>query len=217
MISKKLKTNILIKREDEIKNIIFDLGGVIVNINYRLTLNAFKEIGIHNIEELYTQYKQSNLFDGFETGKISAHDFRKGLIGNEKITDETFDNAWGAMLLDTPIERINLLQNLKKKYRIFLLSNINEIHIEQYHAKLMQQFGSVVLYDVFEKVYYSNEIHMRKPDAEIYRFVMEEQGIIPQETIFIDDLPQNVAGALTTGLRAYQLQQGESITDLFIE
>ena len=124
-----------------IRNIIFDLGGVVVNINYNLTLDAFRVLGFYHFDSIYTQLKQTPLFDLFETGKISSASFREEIRKQFPMTDTEFDKAWCAMLLDTPEERIKLLKKLKEKYRVFLLSNTNDIHINYYLPELNKKYG----------------------------------------------------------------------------
>src|SRR5579872_3080509 len=130
-----------------IKNIIFDLGGVIINIDYKLTSLAFNKLGAKNFDQAYSQMSQNKLFDDFETGKISSEVFRKLL--KEKlqlsISDEQFDNAWNAMLLDIPIKRLLLIKELKKSYKVYLLSNTNDIHLKKVFEICHEQNG----YDKF--------------------------------------------------------------------
>jgi len=197
-----------------IKNIIFDLGGVVVNINYNLTLDAFRVLGFHHFDSIYTQIKQTPLFDLFETGKISSSAFREEIRKQFPMTDTEFDKAWCAMLLDTPEERIDLIKKLKEKYRVFLLSNTNDIHINYYLGALNKTYGYDVFSAIFEHTYYSHEVGLRKPDREIYDFIVKKEGLQSKETLFIDDLKANVNGAIQAGLTGYYLEKG-TIQDLF--
>jgi FMN phosphatase YigB (HAD superfamily) len=203
--------------QNNIKNIIFDLGGVILNIDYNLTAEAFKKLGLKDFEEKYSQAKQSRLFDKLETGEILASDFRKELksyIG-DTVSDEDLDSAWNAMLLDLPTERIELLKNLKNNYRLFLLSNTNAIHHKAYSDAMQITYGNADFSSVFEKQYLSFQLGLRKPDKEIFELVLTENNLTASETIFIDDSIQHVEGARGAGLTAYHLQPGESILELF--
>lgn len=200
-----------------LKNIIFDLGGVVLNINYQLTEIAFSKIGLHNFSELYSQSKQNFLFDGFEKGIISPNEFRKELKSffNHPISEEEIDFAWNSMLLDLPKERVDLLLELKKKYRTFLLSNSNAIHYDVYTKNLQKDYQINSLGDLFEKDYFSFRLHMRKPDEEIFLHVLNDAGIIPAETLFIDDSIQHIETAKKLGIIVYLLEKKESILDLF--
>ncbi len=193
----------------EIKNIIFDLGGVILNIDYNLTAQAFKNLGIQNFDELYSQAQQTDLFDRMETGKISPKDFRNGLRDLTKIslTDQSFDEAWNAMLLNLPLERLNLLEKLKQEgYRLFLLSNTNEIHYEAYTQNLQNEYWVEGLEQFFEKSYFSHRIGRRKPETSTFQFVLDDAGLKAEQTIFIDDSMQHVLGAREAGINAFHLE-----------
>ena len=200
-----------------IKNIIFDLGGVILNIDYNLTVEEFKKLNLENYDKLFTQMQQSDLFNLLETGKVTPQEFRAEIkkISNIKITDKQIDGAWNAMLLDFPTKRIGLLNNLKNKYRIFLLSNTNIIHLEEYNRTLQNNFGLENMSQIFEKEYYSHEIGMRKPNVDIFEFVLSENNLSPSETLFIDDSPQHIDTANKLGIIAYHLTNGETINDIF--
>jgi len=200
-----------------IKNIIFDLGGVILNIDYHLTGKEFQKLGIVNYNELYTQFSQISVFDDLETGKISPADFRTKIrtLSKVDLSDAQIDSAWNAMLLDFPKERLELLDILKNKYRCFLLSNTNKIHLDFYNQKLKDEFGIDNLGVFLEKEYYSHEVGMRKPNTDIFEKVINDNNLIPSETLFIDDSPQHIEGAKKVGLNAYHLTNGETIIDLF--
>ncbi len=200
-----------------IKNIIFDLGGVVINLDYKLTLNEFKSLGFTDIEKVYTQFSQLHWFDSYDRGGISSEQFVAGFreyLG-PGVNDEEIIRAWNAMLLDFPPERAELLLELKSRYRTFLLSNTNDIHIKYYNGRIRKEYGYEGLEQFFEKDYYSHIVGMRKPDKEIFEFVLRENGLKASETLFIDDSPQHVEGAGKTGIRAYHLQAPETIVSLF--
>lgn len=203
----------------EIKNIIFDLGGVIINLDYAKTIAEFNIISEKPFETIFTQLQQSPVFDQFDKGEISEADFFSEMLKSLRveISHAQFIHAWNAMLLDFPKERLELLKKLKTKYRLFLLSNTNETHIVQLEADLYTQHGYKNLEPFFEKVYYSCRIGMRKPDKEIFEFVLQENKLNPTETIFIDDSPQHVKGALKTGIQAHFLAKGIDVIDLIRE
>lgn len=199
------------------KNIIFDLGGVILNIDYNLTIEAFKKLGIEDFKNVYSKAQQGSLFDDFETGKSSPAEFIEGLLSftNKSISPDKIIAAWNAMLLDLPEERIDLLATLRKKHRIFLLSNTNIIHYQAYSAYLQSAFGMSDFHSIFEKQYLSFEIGMRKPDREIFELVIRENNLAPAETLFIDDSIQHVEGAKLAGINAIHLTGQSTIIDIF--
>ncbi len=186
----------------KIKNIIFDLGGVILNIDSQKAINAMIDLGFDDFDKSYTLAKQNKLFDNLEKGIISPDNFRDEIKRNIKnqVSNNQIDEAWGKMLLDFPKERINLLQKLKTKYRLFLLSNTNVIHYNIYDNELYKGFG-IHLSDLFEKAYYSHEIGMRKPDIKCFRYVIDDSKLMPNETLFIDDSIINIESANEIGLK----------------
>jgi putative hydrolase of the HAD superfamily len=201
------------------KNIIFDLGGVILNIDYDLTAKAFEQLGLPNFQQLFSKASQETLFDLYEKGHISSEDFRETLKNAMKtpVSNEILDAAWNAMLLDLPTGRLELLKKMKSTHRTFLLSNTNEIHIHWFCNSLRQHFGIPDLSGHFEKVYLSYEIGLRKPDASIFQHVLQKNQLDPAETLFIDDSPQHVEGAKKLGIQTYWLDvRKEDITSLFV-
>lgn len=199
------------------KNIIFDLGGVIINIDYTLAAKAFEKLGVENFDALYSQAHQSNLFDLFEKGKISAAEFRNEIRTrcNKNLSEQQIDTAWNAMLLDLPEERLKLLASLKKTHRLFLLSNTNEIHMAFINNYLQKTYGIPDLSGCFEKMYLSYEVGMRKPDAEIFEFVLSQNKLDPSQTLFIEDSIQHIETAKRLSIQTHWLQKGESVLDLF--
>ncbi|MFI5202938.1 MAG: HAD family hydrolase [Flavobacteriales bacterium] len=200
-----------------IKTIIFDLGGVLINVEYMAPIRAFQKLGVEVNESWYAKATQNALFDDFEKGKISPVDFRNEIrkISGVNLTDDNIDSAWNSILLDFPKERMELLLNLKKKYRLFLLSNTNAIHIREFYNILERTFGKNPFPEIFDHCYYSHEMGLRKPDAEIFERVLKNHGLKPGETFFIDDSPQHVEGALKAGIRAHWLNlENERIIDI---
>lgn len=203
----------------EIKNIIFDLGGVIINLDIPKTIAEYNKLSQKPFETIYTQLQQSPVFDLFDKGKISEADFFNELtksIDSEASLDQ-LKFAWNAMLLDFPVHRLELLTQLKKHYRLFLLSNTNETHITTFETDLYNQHGYKNLEPFFEKVYYSCRMGMRKPDTEIFDFVLKENNLNPNETLFIDDSPQHIEGALKTGIQAKLLEKTKDVSLLLSE
>ncbi|MCO4813748.1 MAG: HAD family phosphatase [Flavobacteriales bacterium] len=203
--------------KDGIKAVIFDYGGVIINIDYQATIEAFNALGTIDFEEMYSQASQSNLFNQIETGKISGQYFINQLL--DYLPSGASPNkvvaAWNAMIKDVPKDRIELLFRLKREgYRLILLSNTNEIHI-----KLADQRWNSVHHEspkeVFDSVYYSHEVNMRKPNKEIFEFVCQEQQLNPEDFLFIDDSIQHIEGAKSIGINAILLEKDKSIHDIF--
>lgn len=202
----------------QVKNIIFDLGGVILNINYQKTIDAFKLLGIKNFDALFTQAKQEQLFDKYEKGEISSKEFVNHLQNkfNEDIDESTIKDAWNAMLLELPDERLKLLKNIKSNYNTALLSNTNEIHLEAFHKIIQKENAIKDLNPYFDEVFFSCRMNKRKPDPGIFKVVCQKRNYSPNETLFIDDSIQHVEGAQKAGLHALHLQN-KSILDLFNE
>jgi glucose-1-phosphatase len=192
-----------------VKNIIFDLGGVLINIDYKATENAFKNAGIRNFDELFSQAKQTRLFDNLEKGLVDEVTFKDGLrlLSNVNLSDKAIDDAWNAMLLDFPKHRVDLLQKVRNNYKTFLLSNTNELHIPAFENLIEKEYGISDFSSLFDKLYYSCRVQMRKPDKEIFELVIQENNLNPQETLFIDDSIQHVQGAQSVGLNAVHLHQ----------
>jgi len=201
----------------QIQNIIFDLGGVILNIDYRRTENAFKALGVQNFNELYSQFKGNELFDNLETGKVSRETFvsELGKYVQPGTLEEDIIAAWNAMLLDFPVQRLQILQQLKNQYRLFLLSNTNAIHVDVFNDILMRDRGLPSIAIFFEKAYFSHEVGMRKPNSDIYEYVLNENGLKPGETLFIDDTLPNITTAAALGIQTIHLQAPKTIADIF--
>jgi len=198
-----------------IKHIIFDLGGVLLNLDYNATEKAFTDLGITNFKELFSQLRQNSLFDDLETGRIQRSQFVSAIqnISGVVLEEQQIINAWNAMLLDFPVRRLQLLQQLRLHYDLFLLSNTNEVHEEAFNEILMQAFGIPNIGTFFDKVYYSHRVGMRKPDKEIFQHILDENGIKPEETLFIDDSPQHIATAQSLGIQTIYLEKGMTIED----
>ena len=200
--------------KEEIKNIIFDLGGVLLNIDYNRTKNYFEELGIKDFDCVFTQYKQSKIADLFETGKASDKEFYEEVTNGSAISWEDFELAWNAMLLDFPKERFELLKKLKTKYRLFLCSNTNSIHLKSFKKevnKFNEKFD-----DLFEKTYYSHLVGLRKPNTEIFQLILEENNLKPSETLFIDDTTIHLEGANKIGIKTIHVSE-VSVKEIFAD
>ncbi len=200
----------------EKKNLILDLGGVILDINYQNTIDAFKAIGIQHAEKLYSQQSQIPLFDLLEKGLISEEEFFNDIrmmTGGEYDNDK-LRNCWNAILIGLPEENMKTLYELKKKYSLFLLSNTNSIHETAYRKMIIDQCGSFIFDDLFEKMYLSHHIHLRKPMPEIFEYVIDHSSLNKEETFFIDDSIQHVEAARKVGIDAVLMQPGKLLKEV---
>jgi len=201
----------------KIKNIIFDLGGVILDIDESIVYKELEKLGI-NVSELAHSKEFIELISKFDTGIYTAPTFRKkakALLGLEKMTDQKFDSIWNAMLLDIPRERIEAIEQVKKHYKIFLMSNTNEIHYDLYVRDLQLRFGYKEFDALFDKSYFSFDIHLEKPDPRFFEMILDHEGLVPEETLFIDDTEANIKVAKKLGIRTYHIGREELVRNLF--
>lgn len=198
-----------------IKNIIFDLGGVILNIDLRKTQDAFTSLGVKNIEEVFRMGHVESFFKSYEVGAIDDTQFIAAIqkMAGIQVAPEIVVDAWNALLLDFPPDRINFIKGLKNKYRLFLLSNTSALHHVRFHEVFNQEFGGS-LDDLFDKAYYSHIIRIHKPETAAYKLIIDENGLTADETLFIDDSAANVEGAERAGLKGLHLANGKTILDL---
>ncbi|MBC7830376.1 MAG: HAD family phosphatase [Chitinophagaceae bacterium] len=199
-----------------IKNIIFDLGGVILDIDFKKTEKAFIDLGVTNFNELFGLGRAESFFKDHESGKITDDEFLGSL---QKLAGHSFEaglvqEAWNALLISFPPERIELLKRIKDNYRLFLLSNTNGIHRVAFEKIYRDGFNNGSLDSLFEKAYYSYQIGLRKPNKEAYEFVLKENQLVPEETLFIDDALINVEAARECGMQGIHLQPGQTLLDL---
>lgn len=200
-----------------IKNIIFDLGEVITDVDFSKTFKAFDHLAGKSTYELYNYHKQSSLFDDIETGKITPQKFRNHLkeIFNINVSDKEIDNAWNAMLGDTPIEKLEFVSNLRPKFKTFILSNTNKIHIDWIYDYLQKKYNQKNLGKFFDGVYLSHEIGFRKPNAASYKFILEKHQLKASETLFIDDKKENIEGADLLGIQTIHLTDKSEFYKIF--
>jgi len=202
-----------------IKNIIFDLGGVILNIDFQRAADSFQKLGLQDFNGLYSQAEQVELFSRLEKGLISPEKFRNDLRKLIKlpISDKDIDSAWNDLILDFPPARLQLLKDLRKNYRLFLLSNTNSIHADFYNRNLRHTHQIDGLEDLFDKVYYSHDIALRKPDKEAFEYLLNAEQLKPQETLFIDDSYPNILTAKLLNMHTLYIDKAKAmeITDFF--
>ena len=202
-----------------IKNIIFDFGAVIYDIDADQTVQAFKNLKITEFDSFHnflTSHTNESLFIDIEIGKISPSQFRDVIRSwsNFTLSDSAIDYAWNAMLVGYVKERLDLLCELKTKYRTFLLSNTNRIHWD-YFTNELHEFGYSGLHELFEKDYYSHNLGLRKPDIEIFKYVLADSNLKADETLFLDDNLKNIEGAKMAGIPSIQVTKEFDILTIF--
>ena len=201
----------------KIKNIIFDLGGVILDIDETIVYKELEKMGISTLE-LARSKEFTELMSKFDTGIYTAPTFRKrmkALVHQEKMTDQKFDAIWNAMLLDIPRERIEAIEKVKKHYKIFLMSNTNVIHYDLYVRDLQLRFGYHEFDELFNKSYFSFAEHLEKPDPRFFELILDHEGLLPEETLFIDDTEKNIKVAQSLGINTYHISREELVRNLF--
>lgn len=201
--------------KENIKHIIFDLGGVILNIDYALPQKAFGELGVTDVEALYSQAAQSDLFDKLEIGAIDEASFVSEIIklSEGKANYKQVIDAWNSILLDFPLRRLQILQQLQLHYDLFLCSNTNEIHERAFNQILQQTCGYPSLAVFFDKVYFSHRVGMRKPNADIFELILNQNNLTPKHTLFIDDSIQHIKTAESLGIQTIHLTPDMTIED----
>ncbi|MEO0311675.1 MAG: hypothetical protein RIQ89_1332 [Bacteroidota bacterium] len=203
----------------QIDTIVFDLGGVLFDVDYHKTSKAFNDLGIDVNKAAYAQQHQSRHFDDLEIGKLSEHDFLMQLstLSRDGTTTDQVKQAWNAMLVGFPQRRRALLERVKKNYRLLLLSNTNSIHEAAFKKMIETTFGHYWFDSVFDKVYLSHHIGKRKPNHETFEYVNKDAQLNKTSTLFIDDSVQHAVGALKYGWHAIHLKvaAGEEVAKLF--
>lgn len=200
-----------------IKNIIFDLGGVILNLAVENTHREFANLSGLPLAEIKTRVHHGKYFHEYERGLISDAEFRNHLRQSLElqVSDAELDKAWNAMLLDIPQERFALLEQLKQSHRLFLLSNTNEIHRQCFNSIVQQTSGKPGIDHYFHQAYFSHLLNLSKPDVTIYQHVLNDQNLLPHETVFLDDNADNITGAAKAGLHTFHVQHPNQIFDFF--
>ncbi len=200
-----------------IKNIIFDLGGVIIDIDPAQSYSALAELVNRTSTSENQSMEEHEIFLRYEKGLISSEEFRSEIrkLGSREITDEAIDLGWNKMLLDIPIKRIKLLEKLKQDYRLFVLSNTNEIHVTAFNKIVTQVSGQTDLADFFHNVHYSHLMLKRKPEQEIFYEVLQINNLKAEETLFVDDRADNVEAARQVGMKTFHVTPEQDILGYF--
>jgi len=197
-----------------VKNIIFDLGGVIMNLDVPKTISALREIGVTDIVNNTGHHYKYSFFYDFEIGKITPQDFINELrnLSSENPSDAQLQNAWNAMIFDIPKDRVDFIKSLKPNYNIYLLSNTNAIHQKKFLDEFEKAQG-FKFNTLFEKAYYSHEIKIRKPDEAIFTYVLKDSQLQAEASIFIDDSIDNIKAAEGLGLQTFHIKDYNLLTD----
>ena len=198
-----------------IKNIIFDLGGVLFKSDQSKTANAVAALGNKAPVDIIELHNSQNFFMDYEKGLIDDQAFRNNIRDflSTDIPDEIIDKAWGALLLDIPPNKIALIDDARQKYRTFLLSNTNNIHRIKFEKDFKDKTNSNIQ-DYFEKVYYSFEMNTRKPEKEIFIMVLEENDLKPEETLMIDDSLPNIETARSLGMQTCLVNINQEVIEI---
>ncbi len=199
-------------KKTSITTLIFDFGGVIINLDLPTCIRNLKKLGTNDIENYLSNFGQKDFFLKFEIGEIGTPEFRNEIrkLTNKTITDAEIDNAWCSFLCDIPSERLELLEKLRKKYRLLLLSNSNPLHVEVSAAIALQGTGKTIR-DYFDKCYFSYEMGLTKPDPAIFEALLADAGLEATECLFLDDGPKNIEAAKRLGIQTYFVTQGENL------
>ena len=201
---------------EKVENIVFDLGGVILDIDYNLTRAAFEKLGVVHFDEMYSQSTADRLFQKLETGKISEEDFYKEFnqCTGLHLSPKEIRDAWNAMLLHFREDSLQSLSELAHRYKIFLLSNTNHIHITCFKNIFSEKKRDKPFDEYFTRAFYSCNIGLRKPNPECYEWVLNELSAEARKTLLIDDSEGNIEGAKKAGWQTLYLRPTQKIQQL---
>ena len=202
--------------DKNIKNIIFDLGGVLVDLDFKSAINGLQQAGFANVKEQLQAFDREGIFQKFELGEMTAEEFRSAIRENSTVTltDEEVDALWNLMLLEIPREKLELILDLRGKYMVYLLSNTNSIHWD-YVCKNAFNYRGFRVSDYFEETFLSYEMHLAKPDKAIFEKVLQDANLLPEETLFIDDSEANCKAAEEVGIHAHHYHIGDDLSKIF--
>ena len=202
--------------DKKIRNIVFDLGGVLVDLDFKAAINGLQEAGFANVKEQLMAFDRGGIFQKFEVGEITADEFRTAIRENSNVTltDEEVDALWNLMLLEIPREKLELILELRGKYMVYLLSNTNSIHWD-YVCKNAFNYRGFRVEDYFEETFLSYEMHLAKPDKAIFEKVLHDANLLPEETLFIDDSEANCKAAQEVGIHAHHYHVGDDLKEIF--
>jgi len=197
------------------KNILFDLGGVILDINVQATLKRFYALGFPaELMDIHDSMS-TDIYHKYGTGKLDTEQFRDQIrkVAGVEMTDQAFDEAWNAMLVRFPEERVKLLKVLSKRYNLYMLSNTSALHVKVFEQMYLETAGEP-MQKVFKKIYYSHEIGWNKPDSEAWEYVIKDATIKPGETLFLDDNIHNIKASQELGFQAIHIHERTNLMNL---
>lgn len=199
---------------DRINTLIFDLGGVIVDLEPNRTLDEFARLAHKQVPEILERYTSHPSFNAYETGRIEEEDFRNSVrsMFNLTASDAEIDRCWNAMLIGIPLEKLTMLTRLKKHFTVLVLSNTNSIHLRYLNEVILK---GQVLDAYVHQAHYSHQIGMRKPDQEIFDYVLTAHSLLPEQTLFMDDNLDNMNAAKALGMEALLIEHPARVTYLF--
>ena len=202
--------------DKKIKNIVFDLGGVLVDLDFKAAINGLQKAGFANVKEQLQAFDHEGIFQKFELGQMTADEFRTAIRENSTVTltDEEIDALWNAMLLEIPREKLELILDLRGKYMVYLLSNTNSIHWD-YVCKNAFNYRGFRVKDYFEETFLSYEMHLAKPDKAIFEKVLSDANLLAEETLFIDDSEANCQAAKEVGIHTHHYLVGDDLKEIF--
>jgi putative hydrolase of the HAD superfamily len=201
-----------------IRNLLFDLGGVLIDVDYDRPVKAFEQLGVTDFSALYSQKNANDFFEKLETGHVTPEMFyvEMGKQCRPGTSRQQIKDAWVSILSDLRMPSIDYLEHLRRDYNLYLLSNTNAIHFEAIESNFQMETHCESIHQLFIKAYFSHQIGHRKPNEEAYRFVLEDSGILAEETLFIDDSPANMLPAQELGFKTHLLMHEEKIESLSI-
>lgn len=200
------------------KNLIFDLGGVIIDLSVERTIRSICDLSGAKPDQVQHAYRTHTEFYAYERGEITDAEFRQALqrIFSFSAPDEQIDSAWNAMLVHLPVAKLQLLDRLKKEFSVAVLSNTNNIHLSFVNQSMLPQTGTFSsLNDYFHVHYYSHLVGKRKPEAQIFTQVLDENNYVPEQTLFLDDNKENIEAAAALGIKTFLVEHPDCVLDYF--
>jgi len=202
-------------KQPSFKNILFDLGGVILDINIQATLKLFYEMGFPSEMLQFPNSMNTDVYFKYQTGKLDTGQFRDEIrkTSGVDMTNQALDDAWNAMIVRFPKERVELLKVLSKRYNLYMLSNTSALHVQVFEKMFLDLAGES-MHKIFKKIYYSHEIGWHKPDKEAWEYVIKDSGIKAEETLFLDDDIHNIKASQELGFQAIHIHERTHLMNL---